>query len=921
MTFRPSDDISNNQDLSLNKTDFWVQDGWQSIFNHLEDSSRDWIVEGDGIAAAIMNSPVEEIKAPNLSDLLKNSWWDFIEDEKNINKEEDKSLASELLQEKVDSHEVAEKSDIQVINSTESKESNGIHPNDEEKKVNDDEVLSQEEYVWQQNKLVEYDDLNKTSDEERSAIVSSIIWAINSNLDYLVDGAWFAIITTYKKLNRLFFRWWIFVCVVIIGILSWVFLQVKASTMGYAQLLDGSSIENMSKWVEETPDKLLSSYVENSEVDVAIPYGSISVDWTFINSKSNFVFYKWLVLPQLVSMDYNSDNLISLDDFNLKNITRNDIETLVSNIITNNSIYKKTTNIPNANSSRWVWNRFLWSLRDGFNLSCVGSQKMSDFVCDKFLENFYKYGKYYDLNEYAPELLNITVDLKKQGKDISPICSMIKEYTLHVGNSSDTLIYIMEYCGENDLKYYKKMVDFIDIEKSLWQPELSTKVYEDPDLNAYKLLSAQQIVYKILDWTSLNEGYIKSYLEFVQLLIDKDKGSNRYLHPIYKDMLYVFNMDELYQKLMKKWRFSSDLNLQIIQINNWDGFWSVSLLSQLTTPDIVQSEWDFGDTIVNQKTLEEIFAQYYAMTDRLKIRKANIISDDEIKVQTEVFTDKILNATDGQTLKVTVVLRRQNDLLYVDSIKVANQPKFTDILDIYLKGWNITFYAMLNYIDEQVWMWYEVASEDLEEQPGLCETLMQMENIDVYSCDDSSISLYKWEIGYDFVLEDWVLVSFTITDENLDQVIKDKLDGVLFMRDSTPSMITSIIDFTIESEDGNLERKLEIIDQFRIHFKLAPNYVYDVEGNSDEFLVDFTLWDFNLQGRYNINTHILTKISYTNCPKPLEIKQLSLEITSENEPQLIEILNNPRVFFANVNPLIYSKYKNACWGNVVKKKQ
>jgi hypothetical protein len=77
-------------------------------------------------------------------------------------------------------------------------------------------------------------------------------------------------------------------------------------------------------------------------------------------------------------------------------------------------------------------------------------------------------------------------------------------------------------------------------------------VFDDPDLNAYKLLSAQQSVYKILDGTSLNENYIKSYLKFVQSLIDKDRGSNRYLHPIYKDLLYVFNMDELTQKLMQK---------------------------------------------------------------------------------------------------------------------------------------------------------------------------------------------------------------------------------------------------------------------------------------------------------------------------------------------------------------------------------
>jgi hypothetical protein len=44
----------------------------------------------------------------------------------------------------------------------------------------------------------------------------------------------------------------------------------------------------------------------------------------------------------------------------------------------------------------------------------------------------------------------------------------------------------------------------------------------------------------------------------------------------------------------------------------------------------------------------------------------------------------------------------------------------------------------------------------------------------------------------------------------------------------------------------------------------------------------------------------------------LEIRQLTIEISSENEPQLIEILNNPKVFFARVNPAAYKKYQKTC---------
>jgi hypothetical protein len=92
-------------------------------------------------------------------------------------------------------------------------------------------------------------------------------------------------------------------------------------------------------------------------------------------------------------------------------------------------------------------------------------------------------------------------DLRKEGKDIEPICNMVKEYTLRVGGRSDSLnllVNVMEYCGEDERIYYKKLVDFIALENSLG-PSVASDVFDDPDLNAYKLLSAQQNVYKILD--------------------------------------------------------------------------------------------------------------------------------------------------------------------------------------------------------------------------------------------------------------------------------------------------------------------------------------------------------------------------------------------------------------------------------------
>ncbi|MBO7094873.1 hypothetical protein J6V86_01490 [bacterium] len=50
--------------------------------------------------------------------------------------------------------------------------------------------------------------------------------------------------------------------------------------------------------------------------------------------------------------------------------------------------------------------------------------------------------------------------------------------------------------------------------------------------------------------------------------MNKDRGTGRYLHPAYKDILYVFNTDVLYTALIRKGKLDSELTTQLEQINN-----------------------------------------------------------------------------------------------------------------------------------------------------------------------------------------------------------------------------------------------------------------------------------------------------------------------------------------------------------------
>ena len=57
---------------------------------------------------------------------------------------------------------------------------------------------------------------------------------------------------------------------------------------------------------------------------------------------------------------------------------------------------------------------------------------------------------------------------------------------------------------------------------------------------------------------------------------------------------------------------------------------------------------------------------------------------------------------------------------------------------------------------------------------------------------------------------------------------------------------------------------------------------------------------------------MLTRISYVACDKTLEIRNLSIEISVNNEAHLTEILNNPRMFLTKANPTAFKKYQKMC---------
>ena len=885
MTFRPSDDvldeIANDQQVGASLDQYYnsvTQWTWEQLF-HNADDEQGVNSNSENINQEDIDVPVEEVKSPDLSQLLQESWWQATSNDSN-----DFSL---------------DLSEIQ------SEETNQVNENNESNLWED---------IQNENETKESDWLipGKLADDERVKLVSKIDWSIHGNLDLLVDKEWLNTVEKYKKIHRIIFRWWSFIFTAALWVLVWVIFQVNAKEAESYEIVWDATINNKWSWIDNSSEAILSN-LKDKWVETLVSYWSANIAWKTFQSKSNLIKYKWIVLPQLASVNYESE-IFSLDKFKAKETTRKDIEEALDKLILNSSIYQRTNSL--SNNAKRQWQTFQWWLIEWFSLSCLSSNRAFDVVCDKFVDIFYEYWKYFDLSHYASDLYNLTRELKNQHKDIEPICKMVQEYTRRSGViSSDFLKHVMEYCDEDDQAYYNKMVSFIEIENSLNNPELSDKVFDNPDLNAYKLLSAMQKLHNFLEMNQINENFTDSYLKYVQALVNKDRWTNKYLDAFYKDLMYVFNEDYLLKWLTNTQQGATKASLlrnQLDQINNGNVLYgSQRLLSMLTTPDIVKDAQKFITwAATEQQTIDDLFLPYRTMNDSLSIRRVEHIWDNQLRVQTEIFSDAIMWKTNGETLKATITLSRENNALYVDEIRIANQIAFTEVLNIYARE-HVTLNAMLVYINDQVDFHYEDAQEQ-EEKVSLCTELWEDENVVIYSCSDSEITLYKWEIEYHFEIENWILEKYTISDEKIAKTIKDLLNDIMMNVDNTPTIIASIVDYEPEvTPDKNLEKKLEVIDQFRIHFKIVPN-VYDIEWEDDIFMVEFTLWDYDLQARYNIETHLMTRISYVACEKTLEIRNLTIEVSVNNEAKLTEILNNPRIFLTNANQAAFKRYQTMC---------
>ncbi|NCO97980.1 hypothetical protein GW864_02270 [bacterium] len=110
------------------------------------------------------------------------------------------------------------------------------------------------------------------------------------------------------------------------------------------------------------------------------------------------------------------------------------------------------------------------------------------------------------------------------------------KYIIYSNDTNAKIEELVARCSTQSVTKFKKLASFIEVQKELDSKQISKSIYNDSEINAYKLLSVQQSIYKDIINNRINTTNILQYLDFLKELLAADK-----IDAFYKDLSYRFD--------------------------------------------------------------------------------------------------------------------------------------------------------------------------------------------------------------------------------------------------------------------------------------------------------------------------------------------------------------------------------------------
>lgn len=659
------------------------------------------------------------------------------------------------------------------------------------------------------------------------------------------------IIDFYRNLSDIVFKFWIYFLIWVISILFLSIINFDSKKVFSFRYKSDSYLTNLSnnlKWD-------IFSYDNKRRVnwlDLEILRWNFSYSWNSISSYNNLLVYSWFILPFKFSTSKKID-VKPYSSFLSWDYDINDINKYLSQFVLIKTEW--------VDSDIKEFNSLVLSedgIKDFYQLSCISKINLIPFFCNKniwiFTHNLHNYEILSNKDEFIDVFSNL-IDSKYNKQ----ICDWIINYVWYSYDTNDSIENIVSRCGQSYLDKYTKLKNYKDLSNQLHKDIYTDKVYNDNQLNSYKLVSLQNNIYMNLQKWIINNSLMEWYIAFINKLL-RTNG----IDPFYKDEIYVYNNSYLQKRLVAlKWKYNLDISKKIdffldelSRINRWDYISSYKWLeSELLNKNLLKLHSSADNRVVVQSvfSLKDYFDDYIKNFSFVTVLENKFDdSNKTVTIKAKIIIKWQLPDSENNTIYINILFVYNWSSLFVKAVKIDWNEYLTDLINQKLKSsqW-ILINDLYSILSNNIQLKWNIKVDNCILLKDILQKNFSSNESKVLlrSCSQDYIDILKNQITYKFTIKWLKLSEIDVSDKDIQNLV------VSWYSNYKTISIDSLNDFVLwvlklekpkekTSSDENINEIAKINDLFKKYLWVVPT---DIKWNWVRYIIKFVLNDLTLR--------------------------------------------------------------------------
>lgn len=702
---------------------------------------------------------------------------------------------------------------------------------------------------------------------------------------------WFTVMR-YKKIYNFVFKYLFFILIIAVAII--IFSQLSKNTI---------ALNRVDKYPTER-QKLLTELntkkwnFQDKDIETKIIQWDIGKDeklWELF-SINNLIKYKGFVMPRVLHL--NLTNTLKDKNYFTTWYDISNLENFVNDVIFKDYKDKLEKHqddlLPLTDDS----------ISNTFFVSCLESNP--NLLCNQFISNFVDTFYVYNLSTDYPWLNKVFNEIKETEYKLE-FCEGIMKYVSYTHDVGADIEWIMSQCWWSLYEDFLSIKSFFGIQQQLEDGYIKSNLSSDPDVNAYKLISYQQILYNNVSEWIINEANFTTYLNYISSLLKKDWS----IDSIYYDITYWINNVFLIPNLnIKKYKLTDNKRSELDWIIN-DIYamnygskleWHYWLESKISNKELTKL-WatSIADTIIAHEQNE-----MYQLLKNLKWLSYLRVTEEDIKWNIIRINWYLTIVWINDPLYISANFENKNWKLIVNKIWITDNDNLTESLNILLAQKDHTILDVYDYISKSI----KIYSSDNLSTP--CEIITSKVEwlwtiVDCWS-DKVYIKRNDW-VAFRFIMKNYNLQNVLISNKELQEDISNYISGIYTNDITIPKIISDVLSYHKEINNNNTEEaSLNIITTLQTITQYLWAEISNIQEQSDgNIYLEFTMWNIKFDGLFNPDTETLYSLNFHD--KGIKIRRMELIINNENANEINNFKVEPLKYIEKYDKTAVTQYK------------